>query len=160
MTLRHPSWPTDDGLDLKRLPLDAFIHQAVSEDAGQFASGCRLPGSLASRGRAEAGVSLLGLLAFYRDDLRRLERVAEAPESFPCPPSAEALLGELERLAWFNAIRRYLDTVLDTLMRFPATLVVDGSRALASDPLRAASARRRCRDIADHLSGSQPRGGV
>ena len=75
---------------MTRVPFDAFISQAVSSEVKEFASACHLLESLASHGRAEAGVFLLGLLSFNRDDPERLKRVVEALRSFRCPASAQA----------------------------------------------------------------------
>jgi len=157
---RRPSWLTPGGIDMTRLPLDTFISQAVSKDLAEFSSACRLLESMASRGRAEAGVFLLGLLSYYRDDLNRLEKVAEALRFFACSPSAEALLAELRRLRWSNTTRRYLNAAVATLMRFPTPLVLDGFSALAADPQEPASARRRYRDIVDCISNGPLDDGV
>jgi hypothetical protein len=142
------------------LPFDTFISQAVSEDPQQFASACLLLQSIASRGRAEGGVFLLGLLSFYREDLRRLERVAEALQFFPCTASAQALLAELHRLAWSSTTRRYLNTVVATLMQYATPLVLEGFSSLASDPHQSVPARRPYRDIVDYVSGGPRNDGV
>jgi hypothetical protein len=145
---------------MTRLPFDTFINQAVGKNRAHFASACRLLESMASRGRAEAGVFLLGLLTFYREDLDRLEQVAESLRFFPCAPSAHALLAELHRLRWSNTTRRYLNTVVETLRRFPTPLVLDGFNALAADPQQPPSARRRYRDLAEYISDAPIRDGV
>lgn len=153
MSSDYPSWLTPDGkIDMTRVPFDAFISQAVSSEVKEFISACHLLESLASCGRAEAGVFLLGLLSFYRDDLDRLEQVVEALRSFRCPESAQALLGELHRFKWSNTTRRYLNAVVKALVRFPPPLVLEGFSALASDPNQSPPARRRYRAIVDGLS--------
>ncbi len=120
MSSHYPSWLTPDGrIDTTRVPFDAFISQAVSSEVKEFASACHLLESLASQGRAEAGVFLLDLLSFYCDDLCRLEQVVEALHFFRCPASAQALLAELHRLKWSNTTRRSLNAVVAALIRSP-----------------------------------------
>ena len=74
-------------------------------------------------GRRDAGVFLLGLLAYCRDDLVRLLSVVRALGEFHRPEAADALTAELHRVPSSNITRRYLDAVLEALMSLPDDLV-------------------------------------
>ena len=142
-----PSWITPEGIDLKRVPLESFIGQALSDDLAQFASACRLLGAIAHHGRNDAGIFLLGLLSHHRDDLRRLEHVAEALGAFPSASAAAVLFDELRRVKGSNSTRGYLNCVVNALQRFPADLICEGFRELAADRSQSYRMRQRFEQI-------------
>ncbi len=127
-------WITARGeLDLTKFPIDSLLQQTLDRDRERCRSGCTLLGSMCAAGRAEAGVYLLGLLHFLRDDLERLTLVVENLARFQTPTAAQALLKELTRVRGSNATRRYLDSVLRALSFFPPDLVYEPLCALAGD---------------------------
>ena len=127
-------WITSEGtLDLVRFPIDSILKQTLSPDFDQFRSGCMLLRSMAHGGRAEAGVYLVGLMHYYRHDLRRLDIIAEQLAYFHHVSSADALLAELRRVKSSNTTRRYLDRVVRSLIHFPGELVRAGLVELACD---------------------------
>jgi hypothetical protein len=91
--------------------------------------------------RRDAGVFLLGLLAYYRDDLERLSSVVRALGSFRCRQAADALTAELHRVPSSNTTRRYLDAVLGALTSLPDDLVRERLVTLCAD--RSFSPKRR-----------------
>src|SRR2546430_10766705 len=90
-----PRWMTAEGtLDLAELPIDGILKQAIDPEFERFRSACELLGSMASAGRREAGLYLIGLLGCYPSHLQRLAVIAGRPGSFsprptPPPPLAE-----------------------------------------------------------------------
>ena len=124
-----PPWSGPKGgldlgkLDLAQLPLEPLFRQAIQRDLRQFRSACGLLGSMVRGGKREAGVFLLGLLAYYRDDSERLPTVADALGQFRSREAVEALVGELQRIRPSNSTRRYLQSVLSVLTRLPKDLV-------------------------------------
>ena len=117
------NWITKDGfLDPLKLPLAPILSQALHEEEEMFRTGCTVLSTIASRGGREAGVFLLGLLAYYRARPDRLVRVVSALSSFPTPITVEALAGELYRVDSTNATRGYLAEVLGALTRLPREL--------------------------------------
>ena len=119
----RPSWITEDGfVDPLKLPLEPILSQALQEDEEQCRSGCTLLASIASRGRKEAGVFLLGLLTYYRARPERLVTVVSALTAFRTAITVEALAGELYRVKSTNATRGYLSEVLRALTRLPREL--------------------------------------
>jgi len=117
------SWITKDGfLDPLKLPLAPILSQALHEEEEMFRTGCTLLSTIASHGGREAGVFLLGLLAYYRARPGRLVRVVSALSSFPTAITVEALAGELYRVESTNATRGYLAEVCRALTRLPPEL--------------------------------------
>jgi hypothetical protein len=116
-------WITKGGfLDPLKLPLAPILSQALEEDEELFRSGCTVLSSIASRGGREAGIFLLGLLAYYREQPKQLGTVVSALSSFPTPATVEALAGELYRVESTIATRRYMNSVLEALTRLPGEL--------------------------------------
>jgi hypothetical protein len=131
---RDLSWITDDGsLDLKVFPIESVLLQAHDPNPSQFRTACSMLGSMAGAGRIEAGVHLLGLLQFFQDDLVRLTEIVDNLRSFRTPESVRALVNELHRVESSNTTRRYLDSVLHSLSRFPRRLVEQPLLALAEN---------------------------
>ena len=88
---------------------------------------------MASHGRIDAGIFLLGLLRYFEDDLTVMTTVVESLGDFQDGRCAGALFGELRRVQSSNRTRKYLDTVIRTLTRLPAALVQAGFQDLAED---------------------------
>jgi hypothetical protein len=88
---------------------------------------------MALAGRREAGVFLLGLLSFYRDDLERLAPVVRALRAFPIPETVDALTAELRRIPSSNHTRTYLNGVFEAVTEFPDDLVRDRLAELSAD---------------------------
>ena len=123
----------DGFFDPDTIPLDSVLGQALSEDAARFRAACATLGTMALAGRREAGVFLLGLLSFYRDDLERLSPVVRALGEFATPETAVALTAELRRLPSTNHTRTYLNGVFEALTGFPDELVRDRLAELSAD---------------------------
>jgi len=77
-----PDWITPSGVDPGRLPVEPLLHQALTPHKEQFRSACNLLAAMVSHGRQDAGVVLLGLLSYYRDDFERLAEVVRALRAF------------------------------------------------------------------------------
>ena len=123
----------DGFFDPGTIPLDSVLRQALSEDAARFRAACTTLGTTALAGRREAGVFLLGLLSFYRDDLERLSQVVRALGEFPAPETVAALAAELRRVPSTNQTRTYLNRVFESLTGFPDELVRDRLAELSAD---------------------------
>jgi len=146
------SWITKDGyLDPMKLPLSPILSQALHEDQELFRSGCTVLSTIASRGGREAGVFLLGLLAYYREQPERLGTIVWALSSFPTPATVEALAGELYRIESTNATRRYLAEVVSALVRLPRELWEPKLRDMAHDTHFSPRWRRRFEDALESL---------
>jgi len=127
-------WITEDGyFDFTKYPIDGVLRQTLSADKDTFGSGCRMLNSMHINGREEAGIYLLGLLYWFRDDLDKLIMVVEALSRFTTKACAEALFSELRRVPSSNATRRYLNQVIKELSTLPRELVEDGFVALSED---------------------------
>ena len=147
----RPSWITEDGfVDPLKLPLEPILSQALQEDEEQFRSGRTLLATIASRGRKEAGVFLLGLLTHYRARPERLVRIVSALSSFPTAITVEALAGELYRVKSTNATRRYLAEVLAALTRLPRELWEPKLGDMAQDNHFSPRWRRKFDDALDY----------
>jgi hypothetical protein len=141
-------WITKDGtLDLAKLPIEPLLQQTLGSDQEDYRSGCVGLGSMCARGRAEAGVFLLGLLQYYRDDLVRLAHVAESLAHVHTAVAAQALANELVRVKRSNATHRYLDSVLHALSVMPPDLVEAPLTAVAQDRSLMPSIRRKVRAL-------------
>jgi hypothetical protein len=146
------SWITADGMiDLAKLPIEGILKQALDPDFENFRSACVLLGSMASHGRQEAGVYLIGLLGRYACDLQRLELIAEEVAYFRDESSANALLAEIRRVRNSNTTRRYLNRVLQSLTRLPFDLVKSGLKEFADDATFSYRMRAKFRESCDRI---------
>jgi hypothetical protein len=119
-----PSWITAEGfIDIGKFPIDGVLRQALDQDAEVFRGACSVLESMVCHGRIEAGVFLLGLLSWHRDDLERLSRVVRALREFHTREALDALTAELRRVPSTNATRSYLNAVFEALTRFPDDMV-------------------------------------
>jgi hypothetical protein len=125
---------TPDGfLDPGKFPIDGVRRQALEEDAERFRGACSVLAMMAGHERREAGVFLLGLLSFHRDDLERLSPVVRALGAFPTREAMDALTAELRRIPSTSSTRGYLNAVLEALTGFPDDLVCDTLAELSVD---------------------------
>jgi hypothetical protein len=148
-----PDWITPSGVDPGRLPVEPLLHQALTQHKEQFRSACNLLAAMVSHGRQDAGVVLLGLLSYYRDDFERLAEVVRALRAFQSRESVEALINELRRVMSSNTTRRYLDAVLTALSSLPGELVYDRLLELSRDRSFSVKWRRKFEDAARRLEG-------
>jgi hypothetical protein len=134
MKMDSVAWITAEGyLDVTTFPIDSVLDQTLRSESDRFRSGCSLLGTMAARGRLEAGVYLVGLLRYYASDLHRLEMIVDQLALFPHVSCAQALLAEIRRVKSSNTTRRYLERVLRSLVRLPVDLIRSGLEDLASD---------------------------
>ena len=147
-------WLTAEGaLDFRRFPIDVPTRQCVDPSAEAFGHGCRFLGSMASHGRVDAGIFLLGLLRYYEQDLGAATIVVESLAEFQDPRCAAALFGELHRVTSSNTTRRYLDTVIKSLSRLPADMVQERFTALSRETAFSYKMRAKFRDVAEMIAG-------
>jgi hypothetical protein len=152
-----PRWITAEGtIDLAKLPIDGILREAIDPEFERFRSACVLLGSMASAGRLEAGLYLIGLLACYASDLQKLEVIAEQLGHFPHESSANALLAEIRRVRSSNTTRRYLGRVLQSLSVLPRHLVKSGLEVLAEDTSFSSKMRAKFRNLYYSAPGSAP----
>ena len=149
--MRDP-WITKDGfLDPLKLPLSPVLSQALEEDEELFRSGCMVLSSIASRGGREAGVFLLGLLAYFREQPERLGTIVSALSSVATPATVEVLAGELFRVESTAATRTYLNDVLHGLTRLPRELWEPKLRDMARNTRFSPKWRRKFEDALELL---------
>jgi hypothetical protein len=148
--LGFPRWITAEGtIDLAKLPIDGILKEAIDPEFERFRSACVLLGSMASAGRLEAGLYLIGLLACYESDLQKLEVIAGQLGHFPHESSANALLAEIRRVRSSNTTRRYLGRVLQSLSVLPLQLVKSGLEVLAEDTSFSSTMRAKFRNCCE-----------
>jgi hypothetical protein len=132
--LPNVPWVTASGtLDPAKFPIEVPIRQCLNPGSEEFRHGCRFLGSMASHGRLDAGIFLLGLLRYHEDDVAVITTVVESLRDFPDARCANALFAELRRVPSSNRTRAYLDTVIGTLTRLPADLVQQRFWELSKD---------------------------
>lgn len=151
--LPRDPWITADGyFDPTKFPIDGTLRQAVSGDREKLRNAACMLESMACRGRREAGVFLLGLLADLPPDAFEDRRhVVEALRHFETESSAAALFGEIRRVKSSNATRRYLDAVIKALRMMPPRLVQEGLEALADDTTFSYGMRAKFREAAEYV---------
>jgi len=139
-------------IDIAKASIRGNIEDSLSTDLSTSARACRVLGVVGAAGRLDAVVFLLGLLSFYRDDLKRLEPIVEALGGCPLPVVVEMLFGEVARVRSCNQTRTYLNVVIKTLSRFPNELVADRFERMADDTSFSPKMRSKFREIADSFS--------
>jgi hypothetical protein len=129
-----PPWITPDGFfDPAKFPIEVPIRQCLDPTSGDFRDGCTFLGNMASRGRVDAGIFLLGLLRYYEEDLAVATIIVECLQHFHDARCVRVLISELRRVPSSNRTRRYLDTVINTLRLMPAEMVKGLFEELARD---------------------------
>jgi hypothetical protein len=147
-----PRWITAEGtIDLAKLSIDGILKQAIDPEFERFRSACVLLGSMANAGRQEAGLYLIGLLAYYASDLQRLEVIAGQLGHFSHESSANALLAEIRRVRSSNTTRQYLGRVLQSLSVLPLHLVKSGLEVLAEDTSFSSKMRAKFRNCCERI---------
>ena len=150
--LPNVPWITAAGaFDPAKFPIESTLQQCVGLDLERFRSGCRLLATMVARGRAEAGVFLLGLLRYYEGDLDRLAMIVDSLGAFQDARCAAALFGELRRVRSSNTTRRYLDIVIRTLVRLPADIVRERLWELSEDSAFSYKMRAKFKVAAERL---------
>ena len=113
--LENLPWITADGFEPAKFPIEVPIRQCLDSTSQQFRDGCKFLGVMASRGRVDAGIFLLGLLRYCEDDLAVATIIVECLKDFHDAQCVRALVGELHRVPSSNRTRRYLDSVINAL---------------------------------------------
>ena len=132
--LANAPWITKEGwLDPAKFPIETPVGQCLNPRADAFGHGCRFLGSMAAHGRKDAGIFLLGLLRYHEDDLAIAATVVESLGRFQDDRCIKVLFAELRRVASSNATRRYLNTVVRTLLQMRSDKVPQGFGELARD---------------------------
>ncbi len=122
-------------------PLEKVVKKALSREDGDFHTACQLLVARKEHAEDEVTVVFLGLLAIYRDNLKRLTWIVRFLRVVPSEATAQRLFEELRRVKSNNTTRAYLSAVLDTLAEYPPSLTGDGFAELSEDG--AFSQRRR-----------------
>ncbi|HLE57365.1 MAG TPA: hypothetical protein VJB15_09800 [Rhodothermia bacterium] len=152
--LPNVPWITAEGsFDPTKFPIDSTLRQCINSSSEEFRWGCRLLATMVAHGRVEAGVFLLGLLRYYEDELSMLGVVVESLGGFRDIRCAAALFGELRRVPSSNKTRRYLDMVINTLVRLPADMVEDRFWELAEDSAFSYKMRAKFKAAAETVAG-------
>ena len=132
--LEDVPWITPDGFfEPAKFPIEVPIRQCLDPTSAEFRHGCRFLGTMASRGRVDAGIFLMGLLRYHEDDLATATIVVECLRDFHDARCADALVGELRRVPSSNRTRRHLDAVINALRLLPAEMVKGRFEELARD---------------------------
>lgn len=143
-------WLTDQGIDMKKVPLEHNFKTAVGPDPKRARDSIRVLGCASSYGRKEATVFLMGLLAFLReDDLATRIVVVENLGTAMTEHCARVLFSELRKVRCSNTTRRYVNAMISVLERFPTELIQSGFESLAHDPTVSPSVKQKARMIAD-----------
>ncbi len=127
-------WITKDGfLDMAKFPIDSTLKQAVGKNEEEFRSSCRILISMYEAGRLETAIFLYGLLLHNNKNIERKEIIVEALGHVKTKESADLLFRELHRTVSSNATRKYINSILKSLQRFPLENISDGFEKLFSD---------------------------
>ena len=148
-------WITAKGaFDPAKFPIDSTLRQCVSSNFDECRTGCTLLSTMVAHGRVEAGVFLLGLLRYFDGDLNALGVVVENVGGFQNAQCAAALFAELRRLPSSNTTRRYLDSVISTLVRFSADMVQESFWELSGDSAFSYKMRAKFKAAAEGVADS------
>jgi len=114
-------WITKDGfLDMAKFPIDSTLKQAVGKNEEEFRSSCRTLISMYVAGRSEIAIFLYGLLIHNNKNIERKEIIVEALGHVKTKESADLLY----------STRRYINSILKSLQRFPLENINEGFETL------------------------------
>jgi len=127
-------WITKDGfLDMAKFPIDSTLKQAVGKNEEEFRSSCRTLISMYVAGRLETAIFLYGLLIHNNKNIERKEIIVEALGHVKTKESADLLFRELHQTVSSNSTRRYINSILKSLQRFPLENINEGFETLLLD---------------------------
>lgn len=145
-------WITKDGyLDLTKFPIDSVLKQALSKNERDFQSACRTLTSMYVVGRTEAAIFLFGLLIHNADDIVRKEAVVEAFGHIETKESTDLLFRELQLTVSSNSTRKYINTILKSLKRFPLESIREGFEGLLKDGKWSQRMKRKFKEILEKV---------
>lgn len=157
-------WITSTGsIDIAKLPIEPILEQAVGcvgvpdEFRQELRSACFVLTTMASGGRAEAGVFLCGLLGFYADDVDKKMVVVEALGRLECRQAADVLFGELDRIVSSASTRVYIAAVLKALRNLPEDLTVPGFQRMLGDKKWSYKMKDKFEEILEEKGSPGPR---
>ena len=96
--LNIPTWITESGnIDMSKYPIEHVTKDSLMEDEEKFRNACRLLGSMVFENRKDAGIYLMGLIIYYKRNIKRLEIIVENLRYFRNSECANFLLEELKK---------------------------------------------------------------
>lgn len=126
-------WLTSKGLDFARFPLDDVLKQAVKRDDQQLTGALGVLQAMHQAGRDEAGIFLLGLLAYSGDDWKRRAKIVQRLKGFDTQACLDFLVAELRRVKSSNTTRGYITAILEVMEDMPLELVQPALLDLVTD---------------------------
>jgi hypothetical protein len=151
-------WITKDGfLNMAKFPIDSTLKQAVGKNEEEFRSSCRTLISMYVAGRLETAIFLYGLLIHNNKNIERKEIIVEALGYVKTKESADLLFSaasdrrsgqfdrksdssvaeshtrELHQTVSSNSTRKYINSILKSLQRFPLENINEGFETLLLD---------------------------
>jgi hypothetical protein len=121
-------WLSSKGFDYTKYPLGNLAKDAVSPDDQTFSSAVRMITAIASHKRDDALILLYGLFEYYKNDIRRLETIAESLTAIENVQFVEFLFKQIQNIQ--NTTRIYLNTLIKKLRYFKPDLVLEGFEKL------------------------------
>jgi hypothetical protein len=120
-------------MTFSQIPLDQPAKDSLNIDDYKFRNACRLLGSMVSENRIDAGLFLIGLLVYYKGNIKRLEVIVENLKYFINSSCANFLFDELINTESNNTNRIYLNSIIDILSFFPKEMVLERFYDLSVD---------------------------
>ncbi len=140
---------TNGRIKLTSLPLDGTLKQALEGGEHSLWDAVSFLQLVHRAGRPEAGVFLMGLLAYSGNDWKQREMIVDKLSGFDTQGCADFLMAELRRVPGSNSTRGYLNAILKVLGSMPIKLTHSGLRDLVSDPRFSYKMRNKILDLVD-----------
>lgn len=117
-------WITESGeFDYSKYPIDHPVRDAFSIVEQTFVNACRILGSMAQENRTDAGIFLIGLIVYYKQDIERVEILLESLKYFKNTICSDFLFEEIINSGSIIEDKKYIDLIINVLSQFSQEMV-------------------------------------
>ena len=127
-------WITKDGdFDYSKYPLEQPAKDALSTDDSKFRNACYLIITMAKEKRADALIFLYGMFEYYKNDIKRLEILAERLVTIDDIKFVNFLFNQIKETKSSATTRIYISELINKLSYYSSELIIPGFEELLND---------------------------
>ncbi len=127
-------WISENGeFDYTKYPIDHPIKDAFSFVEQKFISACKVLGHMAQENRIDAGIFLIGLIVYYKEDFERRNILLESIKYFKNNLCSTFLFEEIMNADANFESKSYIDSIIEILRHFPQEMVKEKFVELSTD---------------------------
>jgi hypothetical protein len=144
-------WMTEDGFDYSKYPIENLAKDVLSQDDEKFRNAVRMIIQMSIVNREDALIVLFGLFEYYKNDIKKLETIANNLVVINNSKFVDLLFNQINNTKSTNTTRIYLNLIIKSLSRYPPELVLEGFEKLLENKSFSYRMRIKFKDIIDEL---------